>query len=281
MVVAAIFGDIGGHSELFAEALENLGCDVDAGTVPEDLTIIQVGDLVDRGPDSDGVVEMVDRFIRSDQWVQLDGNHEARFLGGPKFFDHHSVSSEPSESAVETLQGWKRDGHLIHAVAVVRDAENGFLVTHGGMHRSLWLQLREPDVINAAKLINDLSDERAYRSGIMLHNGRFPRPDDSVGVVWAATWDELIVPWQVAWNENNEVPPFHQVHGHCTLYHWGKKKYHMHPNYIDHVSIDTSSRMSQYHLAGKKFFQVDPGLGQYASFVPKPLIIEDVEIVVA
>ncbi|MGO9028167.1 MAG: hypothetical protein ACLQOZ_06025 [Acidimicrobiales bacterium] len=50
-----------------------LGADLDHGIVPEGLAIIQVGDLVHKGPDSEGCVALVERFLLNSpgRWVQL------------------------------------------------------------------------------------------------------------------------------------------------------------------------------------------------------------------
>ncbi|WFE98601.1 metallophosphoesterase [Micromonospora sp. WMMD964] len=44
--------------------------------------VIQVGDLIDRGPDSAGVLAFVwQRLADSRRWIQLIGNHESQYLG--------------------------------------------------------------------------------------------------------------------------------------------------------------------------------------------------------
>jgi hypothetical protein len=90
----ACFGDVGGHLEPFTSGLQALGADTDGGTLPDDLIVIQVGDLIRKGPDSDGVVTLVDRFRQHStrQWVQLIGNHEAHYLGGPRFWQEKHIS---------------------------------------------------------------------------------------------------------------------------------------------------------------------------------------------
>jgi hypothetical protein len=49
--------------------------------------VVQVGDLMHRGPDSPGVITLVDRALtrQPDQRVQPAGNHEALYLGLPQF----------------------------------------------------------------------------------------------------------------------------------------------------------------------------------------------------
>ena len=83
----AVIGDVGGHAhDLWAE-VERLGGDPRSGRLPDDLVVVQVGDLVHRGPHSEEVVAVVDRFLQRspDRWLQLVGNHEAQYLREPAF----------------------------------------------------------------------------------------------------------------------------------------------------------------------------------------------------
>jgi hypothetical protein len=68
----AIIGDVGGWTHRLDEAIVSLGGDPDAGTLPEDLTVVQVGDLVNKGPDSKGALALVDRMLTGSQgrWIQ-------------------------------------------------------------------------------------------------------------------------------------------------------------------------------------------------------------------
>ena len=52
----AVVGDVAGHLDELRTELRRLGADGGTGRLPDDLTIIQVGDLVHRGPASDAVV---------------------------------------------------------------------------------------------------------------------------------------------------------------------------------------------------------------------------------
>ncbi|WP_233594971.1 metallophosphoesterase [Amycolatopsis sp. WAC 04169] len=71
----AIIGDVGGHPDQLRRALAWLGATGER--LPPDLTVIQVGDLVDRGPDSTGVLDIVANLLDDGRWIQLAGNHEA------------------------------------------------------------------------------------------------------------------------------------------------------------------------------------------------------------
>jgi hypothetical protein len=70
-----LVGDVGGFPGELARVVGEGG----------DL-VIQVGDLVDRGPDSPGVLALVRERLERDRrgWVQLIGNHEWQYLDGER-----------------------------------------------------------------------------------------------------------------------------------------------------------------------------------------------------
>lgn len=78
-------GDIHGHLDLLTAAHDRIADDMARhGAGP----VIHVGDLVDRGPDSRGVIDfLVDGLAHGRDWVVLKGNHDrmfARFLKDPQ-----------------------------------------------------------------------------------------------------------------------------------------------------------------------------------------------------
>jgi hypothetical protein len=76
-----IVGDVHGEHEALCALLAALGYD-DAGRHAEGRTLVFVGDLCDRGPDSPGVVERVRRLVESGRAVAVLGNHELALLRG-------------------------------------------------------------------------------------------------------------------------------------------------------------------------------------------------------
>lgn len=77
-------GDIHGHLDLLRRAHDRIEADMARnGTAP----VIHLGDLVDRGPDSRGVVEHLRQGIAAGRdWLVLKGNHDrmfTRFLNDP------------------------------------------------------------------------------------------------------------------------------------------------------------------------------------------------------
>jgi hypothetical protein len=72
MAKIVIIGDVGGCSDQLTQSIRPV---TDGGTL-----VIQVGDLIDRGPNSRGVLALVQQRLRADpgRWIQLIGNHESQ-----------------------------------------------------------------------------------------------------------------------------------------------------------------------------------------------------------
>ncbi|PZQ97804.1 MAG: serine/threonine protein phosphatase [Cereibacter sphaeroides] len=83
-------GDIHGHLDLLRDAHERIARDIrlhgDA-----DAPVVHLGDLVDRGPDSKGVVDYLSRGVGEGRnWIVIKGNHDrlfTKFLDDPKWHD--------------------------------------------------------------------------------------------------------------------------------------------------------------------------------------------------
>jgi predicted MPP superfamily phosphohydrolase len=73
-----IIGDIHGELEGLRLLLEKLGYEAEGGSFhhPEGRKLIFVGDLIDRGPESRGVLHLVRRLVDSGQALVVMGNHE-------------------------------------------------------------------------------------------------------------------------------------------------------------------------------------------------------------
>lgn len=57
----AVIGDVHGQLTALRELLVSLGADGNTCELPHDLVIVQVGDLVHKGPDAPGVMDLVCR----------------------------------------------------------------------------------------------------------------------------------------------------------------------------------------------------------------------------
>lgn len=96
-----IVGDVHGEIDALHRLLARLGADPVRGTVRRPLVF--VGDLVDRGPDSPAVVELVMRLVQAGVAHMVLGNHEVNLLrrlrkegngwAYGEAADHHPVAS--------------------------------------------------------------------------------------------------------------------------------------------------------------------------------------------
>jgi len=140
-------GDIHGHLDLLKRAHDRIATDMaQHGAAP----IVHVGDLVDRGPDSAGVIEYLRSGIAAGQdWLVLKGNHDrmfTMFLNDPSDQDpglRHDLSYlHPRIGGGQTLASYgvrnasDRPILPVHAeaVAVVPPAHRSFLQALPTMH---------------------------------------------------------------------------------------------------------------------------------------------------
>ncbi|MFD9094914.1 polynucleotide kinase-phosphatase [Streptomyces collinus] len=96
-----IIGDVHGCSAELEALLTALG--YDDGVHPDGRTAVFVGDLVDRGPDTPGVLRRVMSMVRNGHALCVPGNHEnkyGRFLKGRKVQHTHGLAE-----TVEQMEG--------------------------------------------------------------------------------------------------------------------------------------------------------------------------------
>jgi hypothetical protein len=253
----AVVGDIGGHADELRRELRRLGADPESGRLPEDLTVVQVGDLVHRGPDSERVVALVDGYLRDQpgQWVQLVGNHEAHYLRDPVFAWPERLHRE----SVRTLRRWWAAGQLRVAASVVTDSE-AFLVTHAGLTAGFWHEvLGSPaDARQAAAALNALvgtADNALFRAGHLLSG---ERRNQGAGPVWAAAATELVPSW---WGKRM---PFSQVHGHTSVYDWHHRHFRASAEIAEVTALAEEAKHETVTLPGGRIVGVDPGHGRHA-----------------
>lgn len=246
----AVIGDVGGHAESLSSELTRLGAHAD-GSLPEDLTVIQVGDLIHRGPCSAEVVDIVDRYLTTQptQWIQLIGNHEAHYLKPPVFAWPESLSRHH----IRIINRWWRNGTATVAAAVEASYES-LLITHAGITAEFWASVLggPPTAAEAALRINDLAKagvENIFRAGAMLHGTSAP----DAGPLWADTMTELLPGWA------DRQMPFSQIHGHNTLTPWRGDDSTVPPAGIEAlVTIDADAKHESVHLAGGRLIGIDP-----------------------
>jgi len=73
-----VVGDIHGRSDLLDRIVKEIKRDIEAKPAPESLTVT-LGDYVDRGPDSCGVLDRLIANPFPTQYIALKGNHEELF----------------------------------------------------------------------------------------------------------------------------------------------------------------------------------------------------------
>jgi hypothetical protein len=261
-------GDVGGHAFMLRRCLVELDVDVVGGVLPDDLVVIQVGDLIHTGPDSAGVVALVDRLMAGSpgRWVQLIGNHEAQEgLGGPVFWHEDLANGLRAD-----LRRWVDSDQARLAVALDTVGYGPALVTHAGLTRQKWEAIGRPEdpAAAAAALNGELATDAAlaFAPGEMLG----VRPRHPVGVTWASP-RELLVSWDM------EQLPFSQVYGHANPRRWASDTWSpgLPRRTTARAAVDPSRRHSVFAWpGGEHIICVDPGYGADAAPVPlAPFIV--------
>lgn len=252
-----MIGDVGGHVTDLRRELVRLGADPETGRLPEDLTVVQVGDLIHRGPDSAAVVALVDGYLTDQpgQWVQLVGNHEAQYLRDPAF-DWPERLQGPT---VQTLRRWWADGQMRAAVAVSSSTEE-FLITHAGLTRGFWDSVVDRIVVasSVAAAINSLigtHEDVLFHAGHMLRRGK---PNPVAGPIWAAAATELVPSWLTS------MLPFSQIHGHSSVYDWHHGCFYGSGDLARVTTVDEEAKHETSTLAGGRLIGIDPGHGRHA-----------------
>jgi len=275
----AVFGDIGGHAAALFSHLVKLGMNSYTLELPDDLTVIQVGDLVHRGPNTGGVLQLVEavRTQQPDKWHQLVGNHEAMYLPGGPEFHWPEVLNDAGEAL---LNKWWDSGWLKVAVGV--DSEDGeLLITHAGLTAGAWRKLRSPATVKAAvDSLNKLpvhNPDLLWSVGAMI-SSRNP-VNFSAGPVWAEAGQELYGSWLAAESDGRGVP-FGQVHGHSSVYSFDREAWREPRVLARRFMVNHDRRHVSGLLGGKVFYGIDPDLGQVENaFEWEPLLFENATVI--
>jgi hypothetical protein len=263
----AIIGDVGGWYTRLAEAVRLLGGNAVEGYLPEDLVIIQMGDLVHKGPDSEKCMALVGQMHQNapGQWVQLVGNHEASYLAGGV---RGRWSEELPDRLIGTLRSWKEAGLLHLAVAIDAGEDGQILVTHSGLTRYRWEQLEQPvGAREAAIAIERQWDQNPVAA---LRPGGSSVPSDP-GVVGADAASELLTSWAEA-----KHLPFNQIHGHTSAFLWETGSWHPAlPQALQERAVaDPTTRHTTVRWPGGWIMGIDPRYTQEVADIPlAPLVL--------
>jgi serine/threonine protein phosphatase 1 len=187
-------GDIHGESEMLSELLAKL-------PLVEGDRVVFVGDYVDRGPDSKGVVDKLIAFSREHACEFLLGNHESMFLDflgwrGSEYFGGDAFLMNGGDRTLASYDYFRQIGPGKPGFTLPRGHEEFFrrlklhhqegdyLFVHAGIGRDL---LAETDVAWALKRAHteDLLWDRAtadlpHELGITIVYGHTPNPDFQV-----------------------------------------------------------------------------------------------------
>ncbi|MEV6702362.1 polynucleotide kinase-phosphatase [Streptomyces sp. NPDC051453] len=130
-----IIGDIHGCASELETLLTGLGY-VD-GVHPEGRTAIFVGDLVDRGPDSPGVLRRVMAMVKSGHALCVPGNHEnkfGRYLKGRKVQHTHGLAETVEQFAGESEEFTQEVAAFVDGLVSHYVLDGGRLVVcHAGL----------------------------------------------------------------------------------------------------------------------------------------------------
>ncbi|WP_445527308.1 polynucleotide kinase-phosphatase [Streptomyces cyslabdanicus] len=130
-----IIGDIHGCSAELESLLAKLG--YTDGTHPEGRTAVFVGDLVDRGPDSPGVLRRVMSMVEAGDALCVPGNHEnkyGRHLKGRKVQHTHGLAGTVAQMEGESEEFRARVREFIDGLVSHYVLDGGRLVvSHAGL----------------------------------------------------------------------------------------------------------------------------------------------------
>lgn len=140
-------GDVHGCADRLRALHALIAADLRSSPVP-DATLVHLGDYIDRGPDSAGVLRLAEQpAVPVDRVVNLAGNHEAMLLdalaglpgaarhwvenGGDATLESWGI---PCTASCDTWRGRipERDLAMLRGLAM-RHAQDGYLLVHAGV----------------------------------------------------------------------------------------------------------------------------------------------------
>ena len=150
-------GDVHGQFDGLVKILRRAGViDNDHRWCGGHSRLVQIGDILDRGPFSLKVDALLDRLqaealADGGEVIRLIGNHELELM-----MENYLISEFQREQAI--LMREKLIGQVLAGQLKAAYAYKGFLFTHAGVTRKLMrifqLQLEDPNAANLAILIN-------------------------------------------------------------------------------------------------------------------------------
>ena len=180
-------GDIHGHLDLLRAVHDLIADDMARYGTGQ---LVHVGDLVDRGPDSRGVVEYLRQGIANGQdWVVLKGNHDRMFnlfLDDPAAQDpglrsvyswlHPKLGGGTTLGSYGVVNASDRPVAKVHAEAVdlVPQAHVDFLASRPTWHRVGDVIFVHAGVRPGLPMVQQAEDDLVWiRQGFLDHDGPF------------------------------------------------------------------------------------------------------------
>lgn len=249
----AVIGDVGGHRSVLRSVVRDLGGDLDRAELPSGLIIIQVGDLIGDRPDDVSLLASVRHMQERHpgRWIQLVGNWEARFLGGPPFVKRGSIEDGvPSE-----VQAVWTAGHLIAAVSVRSQRGGEALITHAGLKHGFWSS--HAGTVSAPETAVVLRGLALQSPEVFFAAGSLAGSPGEAGPVWAKSGTELWASWE------DVEPPFSQVHGHSQPYFFPRQQWDddVPASLRSRATIDRTRRHITWRAGEHRIIGIDPSLG--------------------
>lgn len=137
-----VVGDVHGEAGQFRAAV--------AGAASEQLFVLQLGDLTDRGPDAAAVLQVMLELLAAGRGAFLLGNHDRRLLRALL-----GQQVKPGHGLEETLASLAGDPALIaRSIEAIRAApawlaRPGQVFVHGALHPAMLVEDSPPDAYAA------------------------------------------------------------------------------------------------------------------------------------
>jgi Calcineurin-like phosphoesterase len=181
-------GDIHGQLDMLKAAHERINRDIAATGIK--ATVVHLGDLVDRGPDSRGVIEyLMEGIDQGQDWIVLRGNHDrmfqrfvetgvntdTRISSGIGYFDRRIGGVQTLESyGVSASEDGDMNAIQIAAQAAVPAAHLAFLRSLPLMHHFEDLLFVHAGIRPGVALAQQSEDDLIWiRAGFLTHRGSF------------------------------------------------------------------------------------------------------------
>ncbi|WP_259780725.1 metallophosphoesterase [Aestuariispira ectoiniformans] len=205
----AVIGDVHGYSDLFRQIIARIE-QRSSDLSPDRLVIVQVGDMIDRGPDSAGCLDIaVEQSARRDiEFVPLLGNHEV-FL---------RLCLRSNEDCLDHVADWLMFGGRQTVDSLLDNIPCPPLPDV--LNDPVTFRRNLQDALEGARMELLENMRSHYRDGsVLISHAGFPE-DDPVDEVLALSWDD-VSPGHWAWTrEPSEISLSFQgqecgiVHGH-------------------------------------------------------------------